>query len=213
MGRWDDMKEPELLEDYAARLTQEKEDQPLGLSGGGQPLRIAQPVAARQGPFTQLPQKPEAGEFGSGYYTYGTDETDRPGTKANGQYGDPRVMQVITSVAGQLADGPVEIPFGVGNISLQDGGRFPPHREHRDGLGIDVRPPRIDKEERPVDFRHPQYDQAGTQRLADAIRVTGAAEMIYFNGPGIKGVTPDKPGVKTHDNHLHIKVKPWRGTP
>lgn len=21
---------------------------------------------------------------------------------------------------------------------------------------------------------------------------------------------PDKPGVKTHDNHLHIDVEPWR---
>ena len=212
MGRWKDMKEPELLEDYAARLMQEKEDQPMGLSAGGGPLRIAQPVAVDRQPFTQLPQKPEAGESGSGYYTYGTDETKRPGTKANGQYGDPRTMQVITSVAGQLANGPEETPFGVGNISLQDGRPFPPHGGHRDGFGIDVRPARLDKEEYPVDFRHPQYDPEGTQRLVDAFRAAGV-KTIYFNGPGIKGVTPDKPGVRTHDNHLHAEVEPWRGTP
>lgn len=212
MGRWQDMEEPESLEDYAARLAQETEAPSMSLSAGGGPLKVAQSMAARRGAFTQLPQKPEAGESGSGYYTYGTDDTYRPGTKANGQYGDPRAMQVITSVAGQLANGPEDTPFGVGNISLQDGRQFTPHAKHRDGLGIDVRPPRLDKKEDPVDFRHPQYDQAGTQRLVDAIRATGAAETIYFNGPGIEGVTPDRPGVKTHDNHLHIKVRP-RGAP
>lgn len=212
MGRWKDMKEPELLEDYSARLAQAKEYRPMALSGGGQPLRIGQAVAARRGPFIQLPQKPEAGESGSGYYTYGTDETKRRGTGANGQYGDPRAMQVITSVAGQLANGPEETPFGVGNISLQDGRPFPPHGGHRDGLSIDVRPPRLDKKEEAVDFRHPQYDQAGTQRLVDALRAAGA-KIIYFNDPRIKGVTPDKPGVRTHDNHLHAEVEPWRGVP
>jgi hypothetical protein len=206
------MKEPETLEDYSARLAQEVEAPPLRLSAGGGPLRIAQPLAASRGPFTQLPQKPEAGESGSGYYAYGTDETERRGTGANGQYGDPRAMQVITSVAGQLANGPEETPFGVGNISLQDGRPFPPHGGHRDGLGIEVRPPRLDKEEYPVDFRHPQYDPEGTQRLVDAFRAAGV-RTIYFNGPGIKGVTPDKPGVKTHDNHLHAEVEPRRGTP
>lgn len=121
-------------------------------------------------------------------------------------------MQTITAVAGLLSNGPVETPFGVGNISLQDGGRFPPHGEHRDGLGIDIRPVRTDKKEEGVNFRDPKYDLAGTQRLVDALRATGV-KTIYFNGPGIKGVTPDKPGVKTHDNHLHAKVEPWKGRP
>ena len=26
-------------------------------------------------------------------------------------------------------------------------------------------------------------------------------------------VTPDKPAVRTHDNHLHAEVEPWRSTP
>lgn len=209
MGRWLDMKEPESLEDYAARLA---EAPLLGLSAGGGPLKIAQSTAARRGPFTQLPQKPEAGESGSGYYTYGTDDTERQGTGANGQWGDPRAMQVITSVAGQLANGPKETPFGVGNISLEGGGRFKGHAGHREGLGIDIRPPRLDKKETQVDFRHLQYYQAGTQRLVDALHAAGV-KTIYFNGPGIKGVTPDRPGVKTHDNHLHAEVEPWRGVP
>lgn len=207
MGRWSDMKEPETLEDYSARLTQAKEYRPMALSGGGQPLRIGHAVAARRGPFTQLPQKPEAGESGSGYYTYGTDETKRRGTGANGQYGRSKTMRVISSVAGRLANGLEETPFGVGNISLQDGRPFPPHGGHRDGLGIDIRPVRTDKKEDGVNFRDPKYDLAGTQRLVDALRAAGV-KIIYFNDPRIKGVTPDKPGVRTHDNHLHAKIEP-----
>lgn len=210
MGRWQDMEEPESLEDYAARLAQQDERQPLGLSAGGGPLRIAQPVSAGRGPFTQLPQRPEAGESGSGYYRYGTDDTERHGTGANGQWGDPRAMQVITSVAGQLSNGKEETPFGVGNISLEGGGRFKGHAGHRDGLSIDIRPVRTDKREDRVDFRDPKYDPEGTQRLVDALRAAGV-KTIYFNGPGIKGVTPDKPGVGTHDNHLHAEVEPWSG--
>lgn len=217
MGRWSDMKEPELLEDYAARLAQGKEYRPMAVSGGGQSLRVAQPMAANVPRPTPRPSRrpdfwvpltqPESVEYGVGYYTYGTDETYRSGTKANGQYGDPRTMQVITSVAGQLANGPERTPFGVGNINLEGGGFFKGHAGHRDGLSIDVRPVRTDKKEEPVDFRHSKYDRAATQRLVDAILASGEVEMVYFNDPGIKGVTPDKAGDRTHDNHLHIKVR------
>ena len=156
----------------------------------------------------QLPQNPEAGEAGSGYYVYGTDDAGRDGTGANGQWGDPRAMQVITSAASRLANGQYETPFGVGNISLQGGGPFKGHKGHKDGLSIDVRPPRLDKERDKVTYLDPQYDKAGTQRLVDALWASEGVERIYFNGPGLLGVTPDRPGVKIHDNHLHIKIKP-----
>lgn len=41
--------------------------------------------------WAQLPQPGslEAGEHGSGYYTYGTDQTGKPGTGPNGQWGGP----------------------------------------------------------------------------------------------------------------------------
>jgi len=195
MGRWKDMKEPMSLEEYA-----------------GEVPRPTPPPARPSDSWVQLPQNPEAGEPGSGYYVYGTDDTGRDGTGANGQWGDPRTMQVITAVAGHLANGKDETPFGVGNISLQGGGYFKGHNTHRDGLGIDVRPARLRGEEGPVSYRDSKYDRAATQRLVDAFRATGAVDTIYFNDPDIRGVTPDKPGGKTHDNHLHIKVRP-KGTP
>jgi len=187
--RWNEMTEPLSLEEYA------------GVRPTPRPTRPSDS-------WVQLPQNPEAGEPGSGYYVYGTDDTGRNGTAANGQWGEPRTMQVITSAASRLANGQYETPFGVGNISLQSGGPFKGHKGHKDGLSIDVRPPRLDKKETRVDYLDPKYDKAGTQRLVDALWASGGVEKIYFNGPGLLGVTPDRPGVKIHDNHLHIKIKP-----
>lgn len=192
MGKtWKEMTEPVSLEEHS-----------------GEAIRPIQRPDPQQSSWVQLPQNPEAGESGSGYYVYGTDHTGRRGTSANGQWGEPKTMQVITSVAGHLANGKHETPFGVGNISLQGGGYFKGHNTHQDGLGIDVRPARTDKEELGVSYQHSKYDRAATQRLVDAFRATGAVDTIYFNGTGLLGVTPDRPGVKVHDNHLHIKIKP-----
>jgi hypothetical protein len=225
------MKEPELLEDYAARLKREKEVQPIRLSAGGGPLQIARPLAARNatgafagvdtgavprptprppGPETwvQLTQ-PETVEYGVGYGVYGTDLSGRQGTHGNAQYGEPRTMQVIDEVARQLAKGPEETPFEVGNISLEGGrsfkGRFG-HSGHMDGLSIDVRPARRKgAKPGPLDYRSADYDREATRRLLKAFIATGQVDRIYFNDPDI-----DVEGVyywKDHDNHFHVQLK------
>jgi penicillin-insensitive murein DD-endopeptidase len=205
-----------LLEDYAARLVQ-AEDQPMGLSAQGGPLRIAQPLAAdvphptprpslRSDSWVQLPQNPEAGEAGSGYGVYGTDLSGRQGTHANAQWGDPRTMRVIGAVTGHLANGSQETPFEVGNISLEGGKSFKPdHNGHVDGLGIDVRPGRQGTEPGPLDYRSPNYDRDATRRLIGAFQATGQVDKIYFNDPdiGVKGVTP----WAGHNDHLHFQLK------
>lgn len=220
MGRWSDMKEPELLEDYAARLVQAEEEQPMGLSAGGRPLGSNQPPAEntpRPVPrpslpadsWVQLPQNPEAGEAGAAYYPYGADLSGVRGTHANAQWGDSRTMQVIGAAGARLANGPQETPFGIGNISLEGGKSFQPdHKGHVDGLGVDIRPPRLDKKQEPITYRDDQYDLEGTQRIVDGLLATDGVRAIYFNDTRIKGVTPDKEGVRIHDNHLHAKIKP-----
>jgi hypothetical protein len=225
------MKEPELLEDYAARLKQENEVQPIRLSAGGGPLRIVQPLAARgtteafagldtgavprptprpPGPETwvQLTQ-PETVEYGVGYGVYGTDLSGRQGTHGNAQYGEPRTMQVIDEVARQLAKGPEETPFEVGNISLEGGKSFAGpngHKGHMDGLGIDVRPARRQgAKPGPLTYRSSSYDREATRRLIRAFQATGRVDKIYFNDPdiGIEGVLP----WPDHDNHLHVQLR------
>jgi hypothetical protein len=226
------MKEPELLEDYAARLRQEKEFQPMRLSAGGGPLKAVQPMAARgtTGAFAgvdtaavprptprpsrrsdfwvQLTQ-PETVEYGVGYGVYGTDLSGRQGTHGNAQYGEPRTMQVIDEVARHLAKGPEETPFEVGNISLEGGKSFKGkygHNGHMDGLSIDVRPARRQgAKPGPLNYRSADYDREATRRLLKAFIATGQVDRIYFNDPDI-----DVEGVyymDNHDDHFHVQLK------
>jgi hypothetical protein len=157
--------------------------------------------------WAQLPRPKdvESGEAGSGYYTYGTDKRGKPGTAANAQWGAPKAMEVIGAAANKLATADQYTPFGVGNISLQNGADFSPdHKGHRDGLGIDVRPARTDGAQAPVTHKDSSYDRAATQRLVDAFRATGQISKIYFNDPQIRGVMP----LSGHDDHLHIQLNP-----
>lgn len=141
----------------------------------------------------------EAGESGGGYKTYGTP------ANGEGQYGTAKAMQVITSVSNALAnneDG--YTPLTIGNISLKDGQPTQDHKGHMDGLGIDIRPARIDQSNNPVSWQSSHYDPAATQRIVDAFRATGQVDKIFFNDPNIDGVTP----WPKHDNHLHVQLKP-----
>jgi hypothetical protein len=165
------------------------------------------PASGGKDGWVQLPQPGdlEAGEGGSGYYTYGTDKSGKLGTGPNAQWGTPKTMQVIGAVADKLASGDRYTPFGVGNISLQGGADFSGpygHAGHRDGQGIDVRPARTDGKQESVTYKDATYDQAATQRLVDAFRSTGQVGTIYFNDPGIRGVTP----WPKHDGHLHVQL-------
>ena len=139
--------------------------------------------------FLQLPQKPAGG----GYYTYGT-----PGGGA-GQYGVPDAISLIQNVAKSWNG----TPFGVGNISLANGGKFKPHKSHRNGANIDIRPMRADGAQVPADWRKPGYDRAATRRLIDAFRASGQVQSILFNDPAIKGVAP----YPKHDDHFHVNVR------
>jgi hypothetical protein len=140
-----------------------------------------------------LPQRPEE----SGYYTYGTP------ANGEGQFTHPAALSVLFDVEANWAANN-NTKFGVGNISLESGAPFPPHKTHQSGLEIDVRPLRTDGLERPVTWKDKEYDREATQTLIDMFKKTGRVEKIIFNDPQIKDVTPSL----GHDNHLHIKVKP-----
>lgn len=193
---WKEMTEPLSLEEHAGE--------------GARP--IARPERASDN-WVQLPQNPEPGESGSGYYTYGKMPPGMEGGKADYQWGEPRTMQVIQSVAGHLANGPQFTPFGVGNISLT-GGRKGDHQTHMDGLGVDVRPARKDGltgESATVDYRHPNYDRAATRRLLEGFIGSGQTKSILFNDPELfndpvlgRHVKP----WKGHDDHFHVQLLP-----
>ena len=131
------------------------------------------------------------------YYRYGT-----PGSGA-GQYAQAGALSVIFEV--ESAWSAIDSrSIGIGNISLEGGGPFPPHGTHQQGLEFDVRPLRTDGARAQVTWYDAAYDRAATQRLVDTLRATRQVDRILFNDPNIKGVTP----YIGHDNHLHVKVKP-----
>lgn len=139
---------------------------------------------------------PPAAE-GSAYYRYGT-----PGNGA-GQFSHPQMLNFIFMLAFHWG-GKDDRKIGIGNVSLKNGQAFPPHRSHRSGLDVDMRPMRLDGKELPVSMNSREYDRAGTSKLVEAIWQTGMVSFVGFNDIMI-------PRVKTlpgHHDHLHITLKP-----
>lgn len=144
--------------------------------------------------FFILPQAPEE----CGYYTYGT-----PANGA-GQYTHPALISVIFQVSHRWI-GIDERRFGIGNISLANGGPFEGHKGHKSGLEVDVRPIRKDGKEIAITRFDAQYDRDATARLIRLFLETCRVSKIYFNDPTI-------PRVKQalhHNNHFHITIENW----
>jgi murein endopeptidase len=131
---------------------------------------------------------------GTGYYSYSPTEN---------QYGTRSTIDALVRIAIGWRDGPSNggAEFGIGDISLHEGGPFPPHAGHQNGTESDIRPMRIDRQHIAVDWHDVAYDRELTQRLVDAIRADSNCRKILFNDPDIQGVEP----YPKHDNHLHVK--------
>lgn len=151
---------------------------------------VATPVApapAAAATFVPLPPGP-------GYYSY---------SDASRQFATPLVVQALREVgAAWAAHQPAAARIGVGDISLASGEPLPPHRAHRHGVEVDIRPLRGDGREAPVTRLQPEYSAPYTQALVDALRANGKlpVKSILFNDSGVRGVTP----WEGHDNHLHV---------
>nr|WP_314539905.1 penicillin-insensitive murein endopeptidase [uncultured Massilia sp.] len=143
--------------------------------------------------YFMLPQLPE----GAGYYVYGTP------TNGGGQYGHPALLTVLFWVERewQAID---RRRFGVGNISLANGGEYRKHRSHVDGLQVDVRPIRIDgHQSRVTRFEHGQYDRTATKKLIAIFHSHPLVKTILFNDTDIPHVTP----WEGHDDHFHVNIR------
>jgi hypothetical protein len=149
---------------------------------GGSTIRA---LRASDTTFVQLP----AG--GDGFYAYG---------QAAKRWGTSRTLASVRKAA-KAFHGKFGIPVGVGNISLRDGGRIPPHVSHRRGVDVDFRPLRSDGEAQPVTIANPAYDRERTRALVKILREDPNLKMILFNDTAIAGVQQ----WAGHDNHLHVR--------
>ena len=141
--------------------------------------------------FFLLPQ----GYEGGGYYSYGTPDAGRS------QYAHPELISMIQQIAFRWA-GSDKRKFGVGNISLGNGVKHPDHRSHRDGLQVDIRLIRKDKERKPCSYWDRQYDQTATAKLIAMFKQAAHVHDILFNDPAIKGVRRHR----GHDDHFHVAL-------
>lgn len=151
-----------------------------GGSGGGTPSGTS---AAG---FIPLPAS------GPGYYAY---------SAAYRRWGLPRMIYGFQRVA-RLWDQQPRPRLGVGDVSLENGGPFPPHVSHQRGVDMDVRPVRNDGVEAPVTIYDSTYSRARTQTLIDLFRSETSINLILFNDRATTG-TQTWPG---HDNHLHVRI-------
>jgi LAS superfamily LD-carboxypeptidase LdcB len=166
----------------------------LASAGAGRPPRAgstaiaASPTGTNRAIDTLLPRS------GAGYYSY------EPSSRQYGTADTIRALQAIGAAWQQAHPQGPRVAFG--DISFRGGPSMPPHKSHRTGLNVDVRPMRNDGKEDRVTYKLPQYSRALTQELVNVIRANGVLPVgtIFFNGPGVNGVKP----LNGHDNHLHV---------
>lgn len=140
--------------------------------------------------YMGLPRK------GPGWYRYAT-------TNREGGWGTAHVIAVVEGVAKQWAAAGQVPRLGIGDIGLPHGGPIPGHASHQREVDVDIRIVRDDGREGVVDYRDPAHSRKLTQRLADLLIATGEVELILFNDPEIKGVTP----WPNQDHHMHVRSK------
>ena len=119
------------------------------------------------------------------------------------QYAHPIMMTAILRVGleWQAID---KRRFGVGNISRADRKDDDDHKNHLEGLEVDVRPLRKDGLHLPVrwdDGVH--YDQLATARLIELFRTFAPVAVIWFNDPEIPFVRRQI----NHDDHFHVGLR------
>ncbi len=153
---------------------------------------MAEVAAQDKRGFFILPQAFEGG----GYYVYGTPRGRR------GQYAHSKMISVLQTVACNWChiDGR---RFGVGNISLENGELFAPHRTHRNGLQVDIRTIRKDGRHIPCSRLETAYDQEATAKLIKLFLQHPLVDHIRFNDLAIAGVRP----LKRHDDHFHVELR------
>ncbi len=135
------------------------------------------------------------GGSGTGWYHYGDDGND--------DWATANVIAQLKKVALDWYYAVGSPRIGIGDISREHGGYFPPHSTHRDGLDTDIRPIRNDGVEGATQWNWGSYSRSLTRLLLQMLWDTGMVVRILFNDPVLvsEGLCTSYSG---HDNHLHV---------
>ena len=121
------------------------------------------------------------------------------------------MLNCLEAVGRALA--PANLSMGVGDLSLRNGGAFPPHSSHQNGLDVDLRYVRRDRRQVPLDlrFQPDEYDVDATKKVFRAFFDSCDVDVIFVDIDRIdftiEGQEQRLVHVNGHSNHFHVRLK------
>jgi hypothetical protein len=102
-------------------------------------------------------------------------------------------------------------PFSIGQISKKGGGPMDGHVSHQHGVDVDVRPMRLDGENKEVTIFEAEYDGTQTKELINLWWVNAPVLAVFFNDPKViaAGLSIKVP---KHHHHFHVRLRPKDAT-
>ena len=157
---------------------------------------LAKPTtsAGKTGPVTtQLPAS------GPGFVIYNPDDGH-----GSDRYGTAGFVAALKELALRWSASET-VPISFGDMCRKNGPPFPPHRGHRSGREVDIRPFRKDGGNLPATWQSIQYDRLTTRRLIQLVKQHQPNALFFFNDPVLIDAGLAKP-LGGHDNHLHLQI-------
>jgi penicillin-insensitive murein endopeptidase len=139
-------------------------------------------------------------ESGTGFVT------NNRGANGEFQFGQKASIDTAIAVAAAWEGLHPGHPFSIGQISKKGGGPFPPHKSHRLGVDIDIRPMRKDGHNQAVTINDAEYDRALTTELIKLWWKMAPVQVIFFNDPTVIAAGLSHL-VEGHHNHFHVRLK------
>jgi penicillin-insensitive murein endopeptidase len=132
--------------------------------------------------------------------------TNNRGANGEFQFGQKSTIDAALAAATSWDGLHSQRPFSIGQISKNGGGPFPPHKSHRLGVDVDVRPMRTDGKNEPVTITESEYDRALTTALITLWWQKAPVQNVFFNDPTVIAAGLSQ-FVNGHHNHFHIRLR------
>lgn len=140
-------------------------------------------------------------EQGTGFVTFNR------GNNGQFQFGQESTIEATTAVGEAWNANHAEQPFSVGHISKKGGGNFdPPHKSHKLGVDVDVRPLRKDAQNEAVTISDAAFDQEATAELIALWWQKAPVQLILFNDPKVIAAGNSR-FFDGHHNHFHVRLR------
>lgn len=132
--------------------------------------------------------------------------TNNRGANGECQFGQQSTIDAALNVGTTWNGNHSQRPFSIGQISKKGGGPFPPHKSHRLGVDVDVRPMRLDGKNEPVTIADTEYDRALTTALITLWWQKAPVQSVFFNDPTAIAAGLSQ-FVNGHHNHFHVRLR------